>query len=139
MTKPTNKPLREKIWGSGEAASQWMKRQRLMRAPHTNANGRLASNATTTSLDAMKKKTNQNNSPSSSPNPNPLREKTLGLEVEGFQMRYGQRQASVAQVRPMASELIKEELRRKKVTKKSSSPSPSPMLLPLHDMRDGLA
>src|SRR3989440_12653132 len=79
MTKPTNKPLREKIWGSGEAASQWMKRQRLMRAPHTNANGRLASNATTTSLDAMKKKTNQNNSPSSSPNPNPLREKTGGL------------------------------------------------------------
>ena len=68
-----------------------------------------------------------------------LIEKTLGLEGEGFQMRYGQRLASVAQVRPMTSELIKEELRRKKVTKKSSSPSPSPMPLPLHDMRDGLA
>ena len=108
-------------------------------APQSNTNGTLASNATRTSLDAMKKKTNQNNSPSSSPIPNPLREKTRGLEGEGFQMRYGQRLASVAQVRPMTSELIKEELNRKKVTKKISSPSPSPMPLPLHDTRDGLA
>src|SRR5438067_3834572 len=138
MTNPTSQPLREKTWGSGEEASQCMKRQRLTRAPHTTANGTLTSKATTTSLDAMKKKTNQNTSPSSSPIPNPLHEKTWGLEGEGFQMRYGQRLASVAQVRPMTSELIKEELRRKKVTKKSSSPSPSPMLLPLHDMRDGL-
>src|SRR5437762_12443954 len=114
-----------------------MKHQRLPRAPHTNANGTLTIKATTTSLDAMKKKTHQNTSPSTSPIPKPLHEKTWGLEVEGFQMRYGQRLASAAQVRPMTSELIKEELRRKKVTKKSSSPSP--MLLPLHDMRDGLA
>src|SRR5437588_4241470 len=116
-----------------------MKRQRLMRAPQTNANGTLTIKATTTSLDDMQKKTNQNNSPSSSPIPNPMREKTLGLEAEGFQMRYGQRMASVAQVRPMTSELIKEELRRKKVTKKSSNPIPSPMPIPLHDTRDGLA
>src|SRR5947209_1790907 len=104
-----------------------MKRQRLTRAPHTNANGTLTIKATTTSLDAMKKKTNQNTSPSSSPIPNPLREKTGGLEEEGFQMRYGQRQASVAQVRLMISELIKEELSRTRVTKSMSSPSPRPM------------
>src|SRR5436305_12833253 len=104
-----------------------MKRQRLMRTPHTNANGRLASNATTTSLDAMKKKTNQNNSPSSSPIPNPLREKTWGLEAEGFQMRYGQSLVSVAQVRLMTSELIKVESVRKKMTKKNRRPSPSTM------------
>src|SRR2546421_12713877 len=139
MTNPTSKPLREKTWGWGEETSQWMKRQRLMRAPQSNANGTLASKATTTSLDAMKKKTNQNSSPSSSPIPNPLREKTWGLEAEGFQMRDGQRLASVAQVRPMTSELIKEEPSKKKVTKKSSSPSPSPMPIPLHDTRDGLA
>src|SRR5213082_2658983 len=139
MTNPTSQPLREKTRRRGEEASQWMKRQRLTRTPHSNANGTLTSKATTTSLDAMKKKTNQNTSPSSSPIPNPLREKVGGLEGEGFQMRYGQRLASVAQVRPMASELIKEELSRKKATKKSSSPSPSPMQLPLHDTRDGAA
>src|SRR5437660_1680068 len=114
-----------------------MKRQRLMRAPQTSANGTLASNATTTSLDAMKKKTNQNTSPSSSPIPNPLREKTWGLEGEESQVRYGQRLASVAQVRPMINEFIKVELMRKKVTKKNSSPSP--MQLPLRDTMDGLA
>src|SRR5256714_5973135 len=133
MTNPSNRPLPEKTWGLREDASQWIKRQRLMRTPQTNASGTLASNDTTTSLDAMKKKTNQNNSPSSSPIPNPLREKTLGSEAEESQLRYGQRLASMAQVKPMISELIKEDLRRKKVPKKNRSPSPSPKQPPLHD------
>src|SRR5437763_12116264 len=110
-----------------------------MRTPQTNANGTLTIKATTTSHDAMKKKTNQNNSPSSRPIPNPLREKTWGLEAEGFQVRYGQRLASVAQVRLMTSELIKVESVRKKMTKKNRSPSPSPMPLLLHETMDGLA
>src|SRR2546429_9630827 len=116
-----------------------MKRQRLMRAPQSNANGTLASKATTTSLDAMKKKTNQNSSPSGSPIPNPLREKTWGLEAEGFQMREGQRLARVAQVGAMTSELIKKEPSKKKVTEKSSTPSTSPMPIPLHENMEGLA
>src|SRR5436305_15323527 len=116
-----------------------MKRQRLMRTPQSNANGRLASNATTTSLDAMKKKTNQNNSPSSSPIPNPLREKTWGLEAEGFQVRYGQRLASVAQVRLMTSELIKVESVRKKRSRTNRGASTSHMPLSLHGTMDGLS
>src|SRR5436305_13325739 len=83
-----------------------MNRQRLRRTPQAKASGTLTSTEKTISFVSRKKKAGHKSSPNSSPTPNPLREKTWGREVDGFQVRYGQRLARAPHVTPIVSALF---------------------------------
>src|SRR5438270_7330718 len=116
-----------------------MNRQRLRRTPVAKASGTLMDTEMTISFVIKKNKTDHMSTPSSSPITKPLLEKTWGGEVDGSQVRYGQRPMRAVHVTPIANaDCTALGGLSNKMVRKKMSPSANPLALLFKETIGGL-